>query len=632
MENGKLCMWFMVVLLALLAQTVHAQQDDYSRFTMIISSDPQLVWVCEYCGPGSEEEQGKRSNAWQVGAMHKIDQATSSNGVVVGKWPDVSQLTRGKGSSITKPLGVIINGDLTAYWHDWQKQLYQKYYDTGFQYHVYPGLGNHDYQNNVNSCADSIWGWFKDGYMHCARQATRYIRDDIMEHQRVETFNNFVVQSFDKDSLAYSFEIGNYHFVQLHNKPTYAEKDIPVKSSIAWLENDLKQASARGKRIVINMHLNHLEELSAPINGNNVIAVFVGHRHEFFGYAGVIPNTTVPYFFSGSSQYNRFLLVEFGTDYMNVGTINAGDKTVSFHEESSSVSLKTYLHPAYTPSGSGSYWSPQARGAKESDKKPALTAFNNALHMAWKGNGNGDIYAASFDGYQWSEKLKIPGSSQSGSGEAPALAVYNGKLYCAWIHDENIYLASSADGKSWEMEATLTSMSTRAAPVLAAFNGRLYTAWSGYHDDGVFYASFNGTQWTSQSKIGYSSDKTTDTSPALAAHQGRLYAGWKHDEKIYLASTNNGSDWIAENPMLDMGTKHAPALASYHQKLYAAWNGYRNDGVYYASFDGTNWTSQAKADIPYLENDKACALTTFDGRMYLGMEYYGFRIAHYNVW
>jgi len=41
----------------------------------------------------------------------------------------------------------------------------------------------------------------------------------------VSNLINSLVLNFDEKSLAYSWNIGSYHFVQLHNHPTYARSE-----------------------------------------------------------------------------------------------------------------------------------------------------------------------------------------------------------------------------------------------------------------------------------------------------------------------------------------------------------------------------------------------------------------------
>ncbi len=136
-----------------------------STFTMIIASDTQFPWWRGADDPDCNTDEcvlakAKSTNAKQIKAMNDIQQAAWTVGKTTGKgtWPTLSSLTIGGGTTITKPLGVIMNGDLTAYWHPWQVKLYRQYYEPNYEKNpthpvlslpIFPGLGNHDYANNV---------------------------------------------------------------------------------------------------------------------------------------------------------------------------------------------------------------------------------------------------------------------------------------------------------------------------------------------------------------------------------------------------------------------------------------------------------------------------------------------------
>ena len=59
--------------------------------------------------------------------------------------------------------------------------------------------------------------------------------------------------------------------------------------------------------------------------------------------------------------------------------------------------------------------------------------------------------------------------------------------------DEGLYWASS-DGSTWTSQQLIGNHGTSAAPALAAFNGQLYGMWKGSFDDsGVYWASSSGS-------------------------------------------------------------------------------------------------------------------------------------------
>lgn len=446
-------------------------------FSMIIASDPQLNWWREGTDPdckgGCKEAKAKETNGNMVSAMKAV---TS-----LGQWPDSPGLKFGARAPVTGPSGIIINGDLTAFWQRPEVELYKSYYPTsGFKYQLYPGLGNHDYSNNVPSIsgadktcyygddvqdpfinvADNLY--YPDGN-RCAKEAVWYMANladhdlpdvvnrDITGHVTVQNMGGYearfnvkykrngetttkkvgsfpllqwrtvivpqdatdiVVEmeensgvvwdgdngwveiekhklstpraacyrlsgtTLDPDSkridcpkewpngsegsLAYSFEKGNFHFVQLHYKPdheanlakvttieeviSFGIKGSPsfkITQSYDWLKSDLAAATAAGKYCVINLHdfdRNDSRLLDA-IKGQNVVAIFAGHIHQDYGQMGTLNNGVydIPWFRSGSAECERFLYAEFHRKYFNVGAVNSSGGQPAFVLNSSDV-------------------------------------------------------------------------------------------------------------------------------------------------------------------------------------------------------------------------------------------------------------------------------------------------------
>jgi cytolysin (calcineurin-like family phosphatase) len=178
----------------------------------------------------------------------------------------------------------------------------------------------------------------------------------------VPNFPYTEVHSFDTGSLAYSWDIGSWHFVQLHNYPTYSVAAIGVSSAIAWLDNDLAAAAAAEKKVVLNLH-DYAEHWSmtnpgfqAAISGKTVVAVFAGHFHGTDGLTSTVPSTSIPIFLSGAAEKNRFLLAEFGDDYLTVATISTLNGTPAFLTGALSADLNSYtvpLPPAADTDGDG---------------------------------------------------------------------------------------------------------------------------------------------------------------------------------------------------------------------------------------------------------------------------------------
>jgi PKD repeat protein len=451
------------------AKLAPQEQRTDQAFSMLFMSDSQFNWwrggadpLCftDDCGA----QAGQATNQNVINAMLRVQN--------LGSWP--SDMTFGANTPIIKPQGLVINGDLTAYWHKNEAELYQSFYPAGQLptngITLYPGLGNHDYSNNVHGPIDviqiekdiadgkdvtgSIYDpvFFPD-YNRSAKEAVWYmagleehlpnlVNKDVTGYVKVEDAGAFEVRYtleynmfgqhtlvasdefnagdsksmvipsqaegihikieentgvldssfhpvwkvagiFDSNrprafyykvagttldpqvtelpapsqrptgstgSLAYSFDIGKYHFVQLQFRPDY-EVDLPtcptvygiespgfkVTKSYGWLHDDVSQAAAAGKYVVINMHDFEMDtdfnsDFANAILGGNVVAIFAGHIHQDFGRIGglVLDGQEIPFFRSGSAECQKFLLAEFHERSFNIAVVDAADGQPSF--------------------------------------------------------------------------------------------------------------------------------------------------------------------------------------------------------------------------------------------------------------------------------------------------------------
>lgn len=291
-------------------------------FMMVQVSDPQFSWtactdnsssaICtlerNYFGTASEEDIGRTYNWNVVNAINSV----KSN--------------RGDGAFG----GAIINGDLTEFGkQDIDLTDYVDIYEHGLNTNMYLGLGNHDYANNVDDCYEN----------QCASNMVWYLNEQVQtlnptSFDYSESGSYYSFPSYRKDhngSLGYSYDVGNVHFVQLNNYPTYtrqwngwnfsgARRDyFDIRSSISWLRNDLATAQAQGKKLVLNMHdwgaAGGNAEFQSVLNDYKISAVFAGHWHTTFGQGGTAgpfaDGKTIPIYFSGAPHYGDFLVSRF---------------------------------------------------------------------------------------------------------------------------------------------------------------------------------------------------------------------------------------------------------------------------------------------------------------------------------
>lgn len=346
------------------------------KFSMIISSDPQFAWFDNAPGTADSEKRfcpdnpggigremcvrrhGIRTNREQIFAMGKIN--TSG---YLSEWPDTPGMPSDRTIGAIK--GLIINGDLTESFHPWQFDLLmehygsKKYFDhVGLDVPVFLGLGNHDYHNNwVNyPCGEARFG--------CAREAVKFM-EAVINCDAMATFKGADwVEAFDRKSLFYSWNVGKYHFVQLHlgrkipywnsdwgtthnglTKAEYDKMSTLVEPDWTWLATDLTIAKGRGQVTVLNAHsindgayLNFFDPgFQAAIADKNVVAFFAGHDHPELGRYGkgtyTIPRSNptstengkieIPVFLSGGAEFQTFLLVDFRPKQFIVGGISS---------------------------------------------------------------------------------------------------------------------------------------------------------------------------------------------------------------------------------------------------------------------------------------------------------------------
>lgn len=270
---------------------------------LVFASDTQYPWTdkTDDNKPESDEDFSARSK-W----------------LVETQLASIADFRTSNGSQSQVPL--MINGDITAFGHGWQrsymKSALTKYFGEDYLY----GLGNHDYENNVDDCFSNS----------CAAGSIV----EFQEHHtgKVDEFDLKVTGGFlnklYSGSLAYSKNIGEVHMVQLNNEPTYTTKishalnptTFDITSALDWLETDLRLARAQGFAIIINMHkpfemmgnAAQLQRFRDMITKYQVTAIFAGHLHKDGGDSFRLGN--VPMYLSGSTSQQTYLIATFTED------------------------------------------------------------------------------------------------------------------------------------------------------------------------------------------------------------------------------------------------------------------------------------------------------------------------------
>mmetsp|Transcript_45110 Transcript_45110/g.88252 ORF Transcript_45110/g.88252 Transcript_45110/m.88252 type:complete len:329 (-) Transcript_45110:614-1600(-) len=258
---------------------VHRPSSPVSRaaapFTYVVASDAQLDWF-----DGESPSLGRRN------APVPCDEGDSCGTCTrkFGRYTNARLAAAVQDAAIrsSAPVSFVMNGDLTAYFHPWERHDYTALlHDIPGIAAYYPGLGNHD----IDHGGGAKYGgdqWV--GPSTCnARHAMAYIKGSLCGD--VPSFDPTRIVRYHAASGAYSWEEGRFHFVQVHYYPTYEAADAGIGGSLSWLERDLEAAAAAHRTSVLFVHSAgglDLPRMEAILLGKNVAAIFSGHEHRCF--------------------------------------------------------------------------------------------------------------------------------------------------------------------------------------------------------------------------------------------------------------------------------------------------------------------------------------------------------------
>jgi len=299
-----------------------------NKFEMFIASDPQVPWGLE-----CSEEKNNCKKLIEADRDKAINSVNSLIDIINSKQTNANA-------------GLIINGDLTAFGHDDQLEDWRNLVKK-INMPVFQGLGNHDYQNNLNDCisgrGEISWLWGKDG---CAISMVKYIE--------AQTNDIPTIKNIHGESMSYSFGMPNgYLFVQLNNYSSFSatlhrdnnpfKDDVwkEIESSKAWLTTLLtNERNGLNRKVIINVHDLCGGEKWSTCKDNKgqvaiqnaidksksrVVGIFAGHFHPKLGdYSEkfkvkdtndyvVYGHGEVPVFLSGAMNVDKesFLKVSF---------------------------------------------------------------------------------------------------------------------------------------------------------------------------------------------------------------------------------------------------------------------------------------------------------------------------------
>lgn len=265
---------------------INSDKHSMQPFSYIMASDAQLYWF-----NGEFAEMGNQTLPPACSPSDSCGRCTGKHGLSTNRrlkkaWEKLMKgETNGLNASdiddLPVPNTLIMNGDLTAYFHPYEKRAYDAIYDNidGLKYY-FPSLGNHDIEHH-NGAMYGGDEWI--GLPNCnIEHAIGYFKSGFCK--QIPSFDTDRIVRYDSSSLAYSWDEGRYHFVHSHYYPTYeiATPKMNLHSSLEWLDNDLQTAYDAGLTTVLFVHA--VQGLNPTIEniilGKNVKAIIAGHTHR----------------------------------------------------------------------------------------------------------------------------------------------------------------------------------------------------------------------------------------------------------------------------------------------------------------------------------------------------------------
>ncbi|CAO4385523.1 unnamed protein product [Caenorhabditis nigoni] len=227
-----------------------------------------------------------------------------------------------------KPAALVINGDLTDFGHLHQLHEFRQVWYNNFPIPFILGLGNHDYQNNIDDCALNF----------CAHTMLSWYADYVKNMSLIADIQRKTV-NFDVEftgSLAYTERVCSgsgklcAYIIQLNNAIDYNVQFSSlfvkwnISSPMKYLHNELNLLGSTSLPILLNMHQcesMHIHKIRMMLKRwmSNVktifesnqrvpkIGAFYAHMHQRHEVSlECIEGYKVPFVYIGSVPNNRF--------------------------------------------------------------------------------------------------------------------------------------------------------------------------------------------------------------------------------------------------------------------------------------------------------------------------------------
>jgi hypothetical protein len=270
------------------------------NYSFVVTSDPQYPWTSKTDDGIYESESDKESE---------------SASLILSQYNSINDYSRSIGNSV---IHATINGDMTAYGHDWQWRRMDQLLTTLNMPYSY-GLGNHDIENNYgDTLFDAAWqGSFKRMY-HL--QPYNWISKDTW-------IESYPFEYKYVGSLDYSQKVGDFRMITANNYPTMSNSSTSgaytywITQGIDYIERQLEEAKTSNQPAILYIHKpndwkwgNDTEGRFKTIiekyyDNGTLRAVFAGHYHKTLGKVSYPEHFGhVPVYSSGSASQKSYLI------------------------------------------------------------------------------------------------------------------------------------------------------------------------------------------------------------------------------------------------------------------------------------------------------------------------------------
>ncbi|MBU9824512.1 metallophosphoesterase, partial [Rahnella perminowiae] len=297
----------------------------------------KIVHPIEYYAITSDPQYARTPNG--------VDQEEQAKPAIYNQYQVLNSLKSTYGDAFK---GTIINGDITDFGHDWQWSEMKKALGT-LNHDYWYGLGNHDYENNVNDCFTN----------NCAVRSIRELTNNLKSRKNINAIDYNVISGYSFPSLStnyigsfsYSFDMSGIRFIQLNNYAEYTKKfsgfsmkdarkyTVKVTPSVDWLEQQLADARKQGKAVILLSHIKNmgeansrLQQMTAKNSDYDITAIFNGHTHEM--------SVGDYYANSGATFKETFLLVEVNNLKRELSIYEVSDNDLKTKKLEATIPLK----------------------------------------------------------------------------------------------------------------------------------------------------------------------------------------------------------------------------------------------------------------------------------------------------